>query len=254
MSCPAHVRTILRRESLVPDVYSGVNIPVVMGTALRADPFPDGQVLRARPLMAADMADLGTWAEPAYGPNLPPIPLGLIFQHPAEFRPGYIGDASGQPVVSHHILDGQVLDSYPAILPNDIRGQLLQEIPSGIGYLLMYLRHGQLLLAIVITSPLLSGERPLGTLQLMQQPSVMPGIGYPDAVAEDHKILQPDVDAYRLSRRRQLRDIHAGPADGYEVFSRRGLRHRSVQYPASDLLRYPALDPAQLRQPDGLVR
>ena len=137
MSCPAHVRTILRRKSLVPDVYSGVNIPVVMGTALRADPFPDGQVLRARPLMAADMANLGTGTEPAYSPDLPPIPLGLIFQHPAEFRPGYVGDASGQPVVPHHVPDGQILYGYPAILPDDIRGQLLQEIPSGISYLLM---------------------------------------------------------------------------------------------------------------------
>ena len=167
MSCPAHVRTILRRESLVPNIDRRVDVPVMMGTTLRADPFPDGQVLRARPLMAAGMADLGTGTEPAYSPDLPPIPLSLIFQHPTKLRPGYIGDASGQPVVSHHILDGQVLDGYPAILPDDIRGQLLQEIPSGIGYLLMYLRHSQLLLFIVGASPLLSGKRPLGTLQLM---------------------------------------------------------------------------------------
>ena len=131
MSCPAHVRTILRRESLVPNIDRRVNIPVVMGTALRADPFPDGQVLRARPLMAADMADLGTWAEPAYGPDLPPIPFGLVLQHPAEFRPGYVGDASGQLVVPHHVPNGQILDGYPSVPPDDVRGQLLQDIPSG---------------------------------------------------------------------------------------------------------------------------
>ena len=50
MSCPAHVRTILRRESLVPNIDRRVDVPVMMGTTLRADPFPDGQVLRARPV------------------------------------------------------------------------------------------------------------------------------------------------------------------------------------------------------------
>ncbi len=62
------------------------------------------------------------------------IPDGFIFQLAAEFRPPRLGDAPGQGTVVHHPGHVQVFETHRVEPPDEVRGQLVQEVQAPIGH------------------------------------------------------------------------------------------------------------------------
>ena len=119
------------------DVYSSVVVSVVGSPAVWASPLANLKILGARPLFAADRAGLAGREEAVYRDQLPSVPLCLVGELPAELAPGGVHNGLGQLMIFNHIAGRQVLNTNDIILANDIRGQLMQYIPTLVGDVLV---------------------------------------------------------------------------------------------------------------------
>ena len=59
----------------------------MVGTALRAIPFPDGEILHVFVLVAAARTELAGREIPGNGDDLLAVPFRFVFQHRPELRP-----------------------------------------------------------------------------------------------------------------------------------------------------------------------
>jgi len=77
--------------------------------------------------------DLAGRIPPIGGDKLTAIPGRLVFQHEPKFRPGRVGDRTGQLAVPNHAGHIQVLDHDRLVLTNEPSGELVQEISTTVG-------------------------------------------------------------------------------------------------------------------------
>ena len=90
VSRPTVQRLRQQAQTFVQDVFGGIYVPVVDGTADGANPLPDGQVLGSRPLCAAVGAELGGREEFIHTDNRFPVPRRLVLQLPPELSPACV--------------------------------------------------------------------------------------------------------------------------------------------------------------------
>ncbi len=122
----------------------------MMESAVRACPFTQAKMFHVFVSMAATRTEL------ARGEGLPdphdglPVPVGLILEHPMEFRPADLGDRLAQLAVLLHVLHLQGLDADDVVVFDDLCRHLVQEVGASVGDLLMDACDFPLLLLVVL--------------------------------------------------------------------------------------------------------
>ena len=143
------------------NIDCGIDIPVMIGMALRADPFSYRQIFRPFVPIAADVTELRTWIPFVDFYQMFALPCQFIGQHRHKSRPPIISSRFAVMwsflVMLCHCFDIQALNADSIILIRQYRGFLLQEIFALISNLFMDSGNFQFQLLPVVASFLCTG-------------------------------------------------------------------------------------------------
>jgi len=206
------------------DIDRRIEIAVMVAGTLRAVPFPhrEGEAAQNMP---ADMAPLRGWVEPVDQPDLPPIPLAFILQHPPEHAQGNIRQGLGQAMVLNHPMHKQVLDADPTELANQGSGRLIQGILPRIRNLLLHPGNANALPHPPFTAFFPPGKNPLRPTQSALILGRMLRVADPLPIRNGGQTVDPQVHPTGQSRGRQLGKSFF-QTKGNKIPSARFLRHR----------------------------
>ena len=124
-----------------------------------------------------------------------PVPFTLIFELTEHFPPSSIGDRPSQLVVFDHVPDRKVFNSYQAIVPNQIRRQLMQKIGTSIFNFGVYSGYFKSRFVSVTRAFGFPTQFLLRYFKLLVQPIKMLGIGYFFTVAGTNQTGYTSVNA-----------------------------------------------------------
>lgn len=158
---------VLYTEPFVKDILGGIDISVMLGSAGRTTPLPDGKALDFAVLSTTAGAKLGGREEPVNKDDFLSIPLSLILQLTPDLPKRGIGKALCQVMVLYHALGIKVLYTDDVILPYEGSGHLMDSISPLVRDLLMEFCDLDLRLLAAIAPLLLSGELPLEASQTL---------------------------------------------------------------------------------------
>ena len=201
------------------DIDSGVDIPVMVGTAMRAHQRAHGEVLRLRILFSAARANLARREELPDSDEYLSVTLRLIGELPEEFSPCGVPDALRQLMIFHHVLGREALNADDVVLSHDLSRELLLAISSHVSDMLLKTGDPQASLLAVLASLLLSGKLTLKASELLLTPSEVLGVFVFLSIAGDNKIFNAEVqtDGSPGGLPEFLRDVFT--VDRYKVFA-----------------------------------
>ena len=167
MSIRSYVRsTDVHRKPCGKNIFPSVDVPVdVFSTALGAIPTANiqRQFIHYKPTIKV------AFTARKKSVNLDqcsPIPITLIFKLTKKFSPSSIGDRPSQLVVTNHIPNCQVFNSYQAVRTNQISSQLVEKIGTSIFNFGVYLSYFKSCFISVTRAWLFSDSVPFALLSV----------------------------------------------------------------------------------------
>lgn len=198
-------------QTFTPDIQRGVLIAVMRFPTVRARPEPDGEILHFTMLeytvvtkltgreMRADFADQSA------------VPVGLVLQLTDEFTPSGVTDTQGQSAVLHHAGGFEVFRADDLVLPDQGRGEFMQEVLTLVGDALMDTGEFGFRSPVPRTAFFASGQGLLCFSELTLVAPVELRIGFPVKlfpIGHHGKVLDPHVNANGVvGGRGQVRDF-----------------------------------------------
>lgn len=190
------------RRTEKQNILRRVHVPVVGHPTIRTGPYSDLQ-RHFRLHRAARATGLAAGRPAVYHHNIPAVPLGLVFNLPAQLRQPAISNRLAQTAVSQHALDIQILQADHLVFVHQLGGGLVQKIPAAIGNPDMNTGNPLLLFLVAIRSPAFPFQPPLGQLQPAGIAVGVLGRAGLKAVGSHHDILNPYIHANAIQAWRQ---------------------------------------------------
>lgn len=233
-------------QALIQNIHCGVGIPVMNLAALRADPLPNAEVPDFWILVAAATAKLAAWEACPDFNNSFVLPFRLIFELAGKLAPGAVGNGLGQVMVLHHVADIKTLYADDIVLPNQLRGHLMQVVLPLVGNLFVLSGKADAGLLTVLAVLWFSGQPSLQPNQLLLRRFKPLGVKEFLAIRGDDQILDTYIQTHSFPCTGQLGDFNLGTANAHEEFAAPGHTHCGRKDVPHHGCRNPGLDPSQL--------
>ena len=222
--------------------------------ALGAGPFPERQVLSLRILVAAAAAQLAAGVESSNLNQLLMLPGRLVLQLPGQLSPGGIRDRLGQLVVGHHALDIEALHTEDVIFPDQLSGQFVKMVLPAVSDVLMLAGQAEACFLPVAAALWFSGQPALEHNEPLLCLLQVFGVAEFLAVAGDHQVFDAHIQAGDGAGAGQLWDVYFRTAQAHEKLTAPAHTDGGMEDSPLYRGRDPGLYPAQLGEPDRLIR